>query len=110
MQRNTTIYNIFYFYIYLKIIYFVQVFWSENGELLCISSEDSFFILRYNPEALTLAKSTNATIPEDGFEESFDVCKSLMSLKMKSLLYFIFKLADLLGFLLTGIIEISTQK
>ncbi|KAG8182401.1 hypothetical protein JTE90_018292 [Oedothorax gibbosus] len=50
-----------------------HVFWSENGELLCIASEDSFYILRYNPEALTLAKSTNATIPEDGFEESFDV-------------------------------------
>ncbi|GFQ97770.1 coatomer subunit beta' [Trichonephila clavata] len=50
-----------------------HVYWSENGELICIAAEDSFYILRYNSEAVTEAKQSNADISEDGIEESFDV-------------------------------------
>ncbi|KAF8793648.1 Coatomer subunit beta' like protein [Argiope bruennichi] len=50
-----------------------HVYWSENGELVCIAAEDSFYILRYNAEAFTEAKQHPENISEDGIEESFDV-------------------------------------
>lgn len=52
-----------------------HVFWSENGELVCISTEDSFFILRHQPEAVAAAKQqgTDSEPTEDGYEEAFDV-------------------------------------
>ncbi|XP_033107699.1 coatomer subunit beta'-like [Anneissia japonica] len=50
-----------------------NVFWSMNGELLCIATDDSFFILKYNQEAVSKANETNEGITEDGIEEAFDV-------------------------------------
>ncbi|CAL1283833.1 unnamed protein product [Larinioides sclopetarius] len=50
-----------------------HVYWSENGELVCIAAEDSFYILRYKAEAVTDAKQHPESISEDGIEESFDV-------------------------------------
>lgn len=50
-----------------------NVFWSESGELACISTEDSFYILKYSAEAVAKSKETKAGITEDGIEESFDV-------------------------------------
>ena len=45
-----------------------QVYWSDNGELVCIATEDEAFMLRYN------ADNVEGTPPdEDGFEEAFDV-------------------------------------
>jgi coatomer subunit beta' len=51
-----------------------HVFWSENSELVCISTEDSFFILRYQPEAIAAAKQqADHEMSEDGYEEAFEV-------------------------------------
>ncbi|GIY73245.1 coatomer subunit beta' [Caerostris darwini] len=50
-----------------------HVYWSENGELVCIAAEDSFYILKYNTEAIAEAKQHNREVSEDGIEESFDV-------------------------------------
>ncbi|CAB3375712.1 Hypothetical predicted protein [Cloeon dipterum] len=46
-----------------------HVFWSETGELLCIATEDSYFVLKYNADAVTDA----ADRTEDGVEDAFDV-------------------------------------
>ncbi|XP_060578773.1 coatomer subunit beta'-like isoform X2 [Ruditapes philippinarum] len=50
-----------------------NVFWSENGELMCLSTEDSFFILKYNPDAVEKATENKELVTEDGIEEAFDV-------------------------------------
>lgn len=57
-------------------MFVAQVFWSENGDLVCIATEDSFFILKYSPEAVETAKASMSKedIPEDGIEDAFEVC------------------------------------
>ena len=51
----------------------MQVYWSDSGELVCIASEDAYYILKYNPEGVATALSTNQGIDEDGIEVAFDV-------------------------------------
>jgi coatomer subunit beta' len=46
-----------------------HVFWSENGELLCLATEDSYFILKFDANAVV--NCTERT--EDGVEEAFEV-------------------------------------
>ncbi|XP_022090255.1 coatomer subunit beta'-like [Acanthaster planci] len=50
-----------------------QVYWSENGDLLCIATDESYFILKYSSEAVAKAQETNEGVTEDGVEEAFDV-------------------------------------
>lgn len=50
-----------------------QVYWSENGDMVCISTEESYFILKYNGEAVQTAQETNQGISEDGIDDAFDV-------------------------------------
>ncbi len=50
-----------------------NVYWSENGELVCIATEESYFILKFDSDAVTKAKETNEGISEDGIDEAFDV-------------------------------------
>ena len=52
-----------------------NVFWSENGELVCITTEESFFILKYSQEAVEAARSSGnkEDITEDGIEDAFEV-------------------------------------
>ena len=45
-----------------------QVFWSENGTLLCVANEEEAYILQYNPD-----KCDGTPPDDDGFEEAFDV-------------------------------------
>ena len=52
-----------------------QVFWSDSGELCCIATEDSFYILRYNQEAASKGlENKDEFMTEDGIEEAFEVC------------------------------------
>ena len=51
----------------------LQIYWSENGELCCISTEESFFILKFSQEAVDQAKDNKESVTEDGIEEAFDV-------------------------------------
>ena len=51
----------------------MQVYWSDSGELVCIASEDAYYILKYNAEGVATALSTNQGIDEDGIEVAFDV-------------------------------------
>jgi len=48
-----------------------RVYWSDNGEMVAIAGEESFYILKYNAEAVANAKPSDITV--DGIEEAFDV-------------------------------------
>lgn len=50
-----------------------QIFWSENGHQVCIATEESFFILKFVPEALEIAKESKDKVTEDGIEDAFEV-------------------------------------
>eukprot|EP00117_Sycon_ciliatum_P018174 scpid38622/ scgid16887/ Coatomer subunit beta&apos; Beta&apos; p102 len=50
-----------------------KIYWSEGGDLVAICTEDSFFILRYNPTAVDEAFENKDDISEDGVEEAFEV-------------------------------------
>ncbi|XP_047544204.1 coatomer subunit beta' isoform X1 [Vanessa atalanta] len=50
-----------------------HVFWSESGNLVCLASDESYFVLKYNPSVVTRARETNTNITEDGIENAFEV-------------------------------------
>lgn len=52
-----------------------HVFWSESGELVCLATEDSYFILRHNSSivATARAKPDSGLLSEDGIEDAFEV-------------------------------------
>ncbi|EDO47813.1 predicted protein [Nematostella vectensis] len=49
------------------------VFWSDSGELCCISTEESYFILKYKADKVAEAQETKEGVTEDGIEDAFDV-------------------------------------
>nr|CAG4646053.1 EOG090X01FO [Macrothrix elegans] len=50
------------------------VYWSENGELVCISTEDSYFILRYDADAVAKSLETKEGLTDDaGIETAFEM-------------------------------------
>lgn len=51
----------------------IQIFWSDSGELVCIATEESFFILKYLPEKVAAAQETHEGVTEDGIEDAFEV-------------------------------------
>lgn len=50
-----------------------QVFWSENGEYVCIATEENYFVLKFSPEAVVKARETKEGLTEDGIEDAFDL-------------------------------------
>ena len=51
-----------------------NVFWSENGEMCCITTDESYFILKYVQEnVVTALENKDEMVTEDGIEEAFDV-------------------------------------
>lgn len=66
-----------YLLLLLSLHIIIQVFWSDSGELVCVSADDSFYILQYNAEAIQTAVSTNQGIDDDGIESAFDVSVSI---------------------------------
>lgn len=52
-----------------------NIYWSDFGELLCISTEENFFILKFFPEMVTKGPEdgTDEYVSEDGYEHAFDV-------------------------------------
>lgn len=51
----------------------IQIFWSDSGELVCIATEESFFILKYLSEKVAAAQETHEGVTEDGIEDAFEV-------------------------------------
>uniref|UniRef100_A0A4W4GPG6 Coatomer subunit beta' n=1 Tax=Electrophorus electricus TaxID=8005 RepID=A0A4W4GPG6_ELEEL len=50
-----------------------HIFWSDSGELVCIATEESFFILRYLAEKVAASQESNEGVTEDGIEDAFEV-------------------------------------
>jgi coatomer subunit beta' len=50
----------------------LQVYWSENGELVAIACEDTFYVLRFSRENYVAAVQ-NGEEEEDGVEAAFEV-------------------------------------
>ncbi|KAF5288983.1 hypothetical protein FQA39_LY03862 [Lamprigera yunnana] len=48
------------------------VYWADSGRLVCIATEDSFYILSYDSEEVTKAKEAGESA-EDGVEAAFNV-------------------------------------
>jgi len=55
------------------LFFLLKIYWSQNGELVCIATEESYYILRYNPQAVTAAATNKDLMSEDGIEDAFDV-------------------------------------
>ncbi|XP_026280347.1 coatomer subunit beta' [Frankliniella occidentalis] len=49
-----------------------HVFWSESGELCCLATDDSYFILRYDANVVSKALGTK-DLSDDGCEDAFTV-------------------------------------
>jgi coatomer subunit beta' len=60
------------------------VYWSENGELVCISTEDSYFVLRYDADAVAKSLETKEGLTDDAGIE-------VILFKEKVLVHFTFK-------------------
>ncbi|XP_075999730.1 coatomer subunit beta'-like [Genypterus blacodes] len=50
-----------------------HIFWSDSGELVCIATDESFFVLRYSAETVAAAQESKEQITEDGIEDAFEV-------------------------------------
>uniref|UniRef100_A0A0P4W5G6 Beta'-coat protein n=1 Tax=Scylla olivacea TaxID=85551 RepID=A0A0P4W5G6_SCYOL len=50
-----------------------QVFWSENGDYVCIATDTNYFILKYSAEAVANAREKKEGVTEDGIEDAFDL-------------------------------------
>ena len=50
--------------------------WNESGELCCIGTDESFFMLRFSPADVEKAKEQPDLITEDGIEDAFEVCNN----------------------------------
>ncbi|XP_045125694.1 coatomer subunit beta'-like isoform X9 [Portunus trituberculatus] len=49
------------------------VFWSENGDYVCIATDTNYFILKYSAEAVANAREKKEGVTEDGIEDAFDL-------------------------------------
>jgi coatomer subunit beta' len=48
-----------------------HVFWSDDGKLVAIAGDDSFYILKFNASAYENATASDIT--DDGVEEAFEI-------------------------------------
>jgi len=49
------------------------VYWCETGELCCIVTEESYFVLKYDSDVVAAAADNKDKVTEDGIEDAFDV-------------------------------------
>lgn len=50
-----------------------NIFWNETGNLVCLATDDCYFILRVDTAAIQTAVDAKQGLGEDGLEEAFDV-------------------------------------
>lgn len=48
------------------------VYWSDSGRLVCLATEDNYYILSYDADEVQKARENNQ-VAEDGVESAFDV-------------------------------------
>ena len=49
-----------------------NVFWSEDGRLVCLAGTDAFYILRFSPENYAAAVEASR-VSDDGVDEAFEI-------------------------------------
>lgn len=49
------------------------IYWSESGHLVCLATDESYFILRFNADTVAKSNETKEGVTEDGVEDAFDV-------------------------------------
>ncbi|XP_065890389.1 coatomer subunit beta'-like [Dysidea avara] len=49
------------------------VIWNDSSELVCIASDESYYILKYQPEEVAKCMASREGIDSDGIETAFDV-------------------------------------
>lgn len=52
---------------------FRNIFWNETGNLVCLATDDCYFILRVDTGAIAVALESKQGLGEDGLEDAFDV-------------------------------------
>ena len=50
-----------------------QIFWSGSGTLVTITSEDSYYVLRFDRDAYNEKIEAGADLGDEGVEEAFDL-------------------------------------
>lgn len=50
-----------------------HVFWNESGNLVCLATEESYFILSVKTDMVQAAIDAKQPLGDDGLEEAFDV-------------------------------------
>lgn len=50
-----------------------NIFWNETGNLVCLATDDCYFILQVDTAVITAAIESNQGLSDDGLEEAFDV-------------------------------------
>lgn len=50
-----------------------HIFWNEAGSLVCLATEESYFILSVNTEMVQAAIEAKQSLGDDGLEAAFDV-------------------------------------
>lgn len=50
-----------------------NIYWNESGSLVCLASDDSYFILSVNTDMVAQAIENKQALGDDGLEEAFDV-------------------------------------
>uniref|UniRef100_H2ZKI7 Coatomer subunit beta' n=1 Tax=Ciona savignyi TaxID=51511 RepID=H2ZKI7_CIOSA len=48
-----------------------NVFWSDNGDLVCITADESFYILKYDQSKIEESKENTDLVTEDGITDAF---------------------------------------
>ena len=77
------------------------VYWSESGELCCIATEESYFVLKFNPEAVTAAADNKDKVNREIHNILVLEGESLTVDLFASFFYWIFRSNEGLSLLLT---------
>ena len=52
---------------------FQNVYWADSGDLLAITSDNSFYILKYNREVVSTYLDSGKPIDEQRVEDAFEL-------------------------------------
>lgn len=61
------------YYMGASLTYDLQIYWSTSGTLVAITSDDSFYILRFDRAAYQAALDSGVELGDEGCEEAFEV-------------------------------------
>lgn len=50
-----------------------NIFWNETGNLVCLATDECYFILRVDTGAIQTAIDAKQGLGEDGLEDAFEV-------------------------------------